>query len=90
VLDLELHLEGDRLRLFDPASQSYLLSHEEEREIRMQAEARAKAAEARAQTAEAHIEAAEAAQQQLEERLKAMEEEMRRMREQGNQARNHE
>ena len=90
VLDLELHLEGDRLRLFDPASQSYLLSHEEEREIRMQAEARAKAAEARAQTAEAHIEAARAAQQQLEERLKAMEEEMRRMREQGNQARNHE
>jgi len=99
VLDLELHLEGDRLRLFDPASKSYLLSHEEEREIRMQemqaraqAEARAQAAEARTQEemrartqAEARIEAAEAAQQQLEERLKAMEEEMRRLREQGDQ-----
>lgn len=83
VLDLELHLEGDRLRLFDPASKSYLLSHEEEREIRMQAEARAKAAEARVQTVEAQIEAARDAQQQLEERLKEMEEEMRRMRERG-------
>ena len=92
VLDLELHLEGDRLRLFDPASQSYLLSHEEEREIRMQemqartrAEARAKA-EMQARTqAEERAKDEEAAQQQLEERLKAMEEEMRRMRERGDQ-----
>jgi Uma2 family endonuclease len=74
VLDLELHLEGDRLRLFDPASQSYLLSHEEEREIRMQemqartqAEARAQAemqartrAEARAKAAETRAQTAEA------------------------------
>jgi Uma2 family endonuclease len=78
VLDLELHLEGDRLRLFDPASQSYLLSHEEEREIRMQemqartqAEARAQA-EMQARTrAEARAKAEMQARTQAEERAKA-------------------
>jgi len=54
VLDLELHLDEGRLRLFDPLSKWYLFSHEEEREARKQAEeARIQAEEARKQTEEA-------------------------------------
>ena len=72
VLDLELHLEGDRLRLFDPASQSYLLSHEEEREIRMQAEARAKdEMQARIQEMEARRLAESRAQAEMQARTQA-------------------
>lgn len=74
VLDLELHLDKLRLRVYDPASQSYLRSHEEERETRIRAEARAQAADARAQ-AEAE------ARRQAEEQMKAMEAELRRLRE---------
>jgi Uma2 family endonuclease len=48
VLDLELHLEEKRLRLYNPATSSYLLSHEEAEQARMLAETQVKAeAEAR-------------------------------------------
>ena len=52
MLGLELHLRGLTMRLYDPATQRYLLSHEEEVEARQIAEARAQTAEERAQTAE--------------------------------------
>jgi len=89
VLDLELHLDQGRLRLFDPLSKSYLFSHEEEREARIQweekckveAEARRQEAEARRQEAEARRQEAEA-RRQAEERIKALEAEMQRMRQQ--------
>jgi Uma2 family endonuclease len=96
VLNLELHLDEGRLRLFDPLSKWYLFSHEEEREARIQeAEARKQAeearrqweakfnaeAEARRQEAEARRQEAEA-RRQAEERIKALEAEMQRMRQQ--------
>jgi len=55
VLQLEWRLEGDHLRLYDPATGTYLLSPREQAEARRAAEARAQAeAEARAQ-AEAQV-----------------------------------
>jgi Uma2 family endonuclease len=62
VLDLELHLDQGRLRLFEPLSKSYLFSHEEEREARQQAE------EARQQEAEARRHAEEVRRQAEEVR----------------------
>jgi Uma2 family endonuclease len=53
ILGLELHLRGLTLRFYDPATQHYLLAHEEEIEARQIAEVRAQTAEVRAQAAEA-------------------------------------
>ena len=55
VLGLDLCWEDGRLRWWDPAAQSYLLTFDEERDVRIaEAEARA-AAEARADSAEARV-----------------------------------
>ena len=55
VLGLDLCWEDGRLRWWDPAAQSYLLTLDEERDVRIaEAEARA-AAEARADSAEARV-----------------------------------
>ena len=60
VLGLDLCWEDGRLRWWDPATQSYLLTFDEERDVRIaEAEARA-AAEARADSAEARADSAEA------------------------------
>jgi Putative restriction endonuclease len=45
ILGLELHWRGLAMRFYDPATQCYLLSHEEEVEARQNAEARAQTAE---------------------------------------------
>ena len=55
VLGLELHVRGERLRLFDPESQRWLPLPEEEPAARRAAEARAVVAEARAVAAEAEL-----------------------------------
>jgi Uma2 family endonuclease len=52
LLNVELHLEGDRLRLFDPDKAAYLLSHEEEQRARQEAERQAKLAKQQARDAE--------------------------------------
>ena len=60
TLGLDLCWEDGRLRWWDPATQSYLLTFDEERDMRIaEAEARA-AAEARADSAEARADSAEA------------------------------
>jgi len=70
VLELELHLDQGRLRLFEPLSKSYLFSHEEEREARIQeAEARQQAEEARRRAEEARRQEAEARRQAEEVRI---------------------
>ena len=66
VLDLELRFEGERLRLWDPATRQYLLNHTEENKAR-------RAAESRAQAAEASREEEKAARQQAEIRAEAAE-----------------
>ena len=73
VLDLELRFEGERLRLWDPATRQYLLNHPEEYKARQAAEAAREEekaarleAESRAQTAEAEREAEKAAPQEAE------------------------
>jgi Uma2 family endonuclease len=72
VLDLELHLEGGRLRFFNPANGSYLLSYEEAEAGRIQAKAQARAeAEARKQAEEARKQAEEARKQAEEARKQA-------------------
>jgi Uma2 family endonuclease len=52
LLNLELHLEAGRLRLFDPDAEAYLLSHEEEQQARREAERQARLAEQQARLAE--------------------------------------
>jgi Uma2 family endonuclease len=49
VLSLELHLKGQVMRFYNPATQQYLLTHEEEAAARQTAEERAQTAEERAQ-----------------------------------------
>ena len=46
VLGLDLRLEGDQLRLFDPAQDAYLLTHEEDFNARIRAEEAQRLAEA--------------------------------------------
>ena len=59
VLGLELHVRGERLRLFDPEGQRWLPLPEEEQAARQEAEARATVAEARTTVAEARATTAE-------------------------------
>ena len=55
ALGLDLCWEDGRLKWWDPAAESYLLTFDEERDVRIaEAEARA-AAEARADSAEARV-----------------------------------
>ncbi len=69
VLNLELHLEGQRLRLYDPVAKSYLLPYEEAEAGRRHAIAATRAAEAKAQRAEEARKQAEAkAQHEAEAR----------------------
>ena len=61
------------LRFFDPLTESYLDTHEEERAGRM-------AAQARAETAEVRAEEEEAARLASESRMAELEDELRRLR----------
>ena len=69
VLGLELHVRGERLRLFDPAGQRWLPLPEEEPAARRAAETRAAVAEARATVAEARVAAEAEARQAAEAEL---------------------
>ena len=94
TLGLYVCWEEGMLRFFDPGTESYLRSHEEdvgrvdeERVGRLAAQARAEeeragriAAEARAGTAEARAEEEEAARLAAEARMAELEEELRRLR----------
>jgi Uma2 family endonuclease len=57
VLGLELHLEEETLRLYDPATGQRLLSYQEAEQARREAEERARAAEARMAELEARLQA---------------------------------
>ena len=85
VLDLELRFEGERLRLWDPATRQYLLNHTEENKARRAAEAAREEekaarleAESRAQTAESRAQAEIAARQAAEKRVAELEAASRR------------
>ncbi len=87
VLGLYVCWEDGRLRFFDPVTESYLYSHEEERTGRTAAESRAEDAEARAERERADRLAAESrAEEERAERLAAesraaeLEAELRRIR----------
>ena len=71
VLDLELRFEADRLRLWDPAAKEYLLTLEEEKAARQQAESEREEEKAARQQAEIRAEAAEQRVAELEAALKA-------------------
>ena len=80
VLGLELRQEAKGLRFYDPATQSYLLSSEEEQQLRRRAEQRWQRAEQRWQRAEQRWQRAEedrqleaAARRQAEARIAALE-----------------
>ena len=68
VLGLYVCWEYGRLRFFDPVTESYLGTHDEERAGRMAAEARAGAAENRAETAENRAREEETARRRAEAR----------------------
>ena len=55
LLGLELRLEGDRLRFYDPARREYLRTHQEERGARAAAEGALRATQAALRGAEARI-----------------------------------
>ena len=87
ALGLYVCWEDGMLRFFDPGTESYLRSHQEdvgrvdeERASRMAAEARAQEEEAARGTAEARAREEEAARLAAEARLAEMEEELRRLR----------
>ena len=80
VLGLYVCWEYGRLRFFDPVTESYLGTHDEERAGRMAAEARAGAAENRAETAEARAREEETARRRAEARAAELEAELRRQR----------
>jgi Uma2 family endonuclease len=60
VLGLELRLEEDTLRLYDPTTGQKLLSYQEAEQARQEAEERARAAEARVTELEARLRALQA------------------------------
>jgi Uma2 family endonuclease len=81
TLGLELHVDGARLRFFDPQTQQYLAGPEERAEAEKE---RAEAEKERAQNAEERAGQAEAAQRRLaeeNERLRQENEALRRNRE---------
>ncbi len=80
ALGLYVCWEDGMLRFFDPVTESYLDTHEEERAARMAAQARAGTAENRAETAEARVREEEAARLAAEARMAELEDELRRLR----------
>ena len=72
VLGLELHLKVQAMRFYHPATQQYLLTHEEEASARQTAEERAQTAEERAQTAEERAQTAEERAQRLAAKLRGL------------------
>ena len=87
VLGLYVCWEEGMLRFFDPGTESYLDTHEEERAARMAALARAGTAESRAReeeaarlAAQARAGTAENRAETAEARMREMEEELRRLR----------
>ena len=80
ALGLYVCWEDGRLRFFNPGTESYLDTHEEERDGRMAAQARASTAEARAEIAEARARDEEVARLAAEARMAELEEELRRLR----------
>ena len=60
VLGLELRLEEETLRLYDPATGQRLLSYQEAEQARREAEERARVAEARVAELEARLRALQA------------------------------
>jgi Uma2 family endonuclease len=86
LLNLELHLEAGRLRLFDPDAEVYLLSHEEEQQARREAERQARVAEQQArlerqarQDAEQQARLERQARQQAETRASEAEAQIERL-----------
>ena len=71
LLGLELRLEGDRLRFYDPARREYLLTHEEERVARVHAASERRNAEAALKAAEAVLKAVEADNAELRRQLRS-------------------
>ena len=87
VLNLELWWEDGELRFWDPVTDRWLLSQEEEQDGRLAAEARVEeertgrlAAQTRASTAEARAEEERAGRVAAESRLAELEAELRRLR----------
>jgi Uma2 family endonuclease len=78
VLHLELHLEGQRLRLYDPVAKSYLLPYDEAEAGRRHAIAATQAAEAARERAEAKAQRAEEAAQREAKARRAAEAEVQR------------
>ncbi len=73
VLHLELHLEGQRLRLYDPVAKSYLLPYDEAEAGRRHAIAATQAAEAARERAEAKAQQEEEARRIVEVALEQIE-----------------
>ena len=80
TLGLELHPRGESLRLFDPESQRWLPTPQEETVARRAAEARAAVEAAARQVAEGRIAAAAKARQAAEAQVAAVEAELARLR----------
>ena len=80
ALGLYVCWEDGMLRFFDPLTESYLDTHEEERAARMAAQARAREEAAARGTAEARAREEEAARLAAEARMAELEEELRRLR----------
>ena len=72
TLNLNLCWENGRLRFHDPATNQWLLNHQEEQSARQQAETRANDAESRANDAETARQAAEALAQELRAKLRQL------------------
>ena len=80
ALELYVCWEDGRLRFFDPVTETYLYSHEEERTGRTAAESRAEDAESRAEQERVERMAAEARAEDAEARAAELEAELRRLR----------
>ena len=80
VLGLYVCWEEGRLRFFDPVTETYLYSHEEERTGRAAAESRAYTAENRAEGAEFRAEQERSERLAAESRAAELEDELRRLR----------
>ena len=72
ALGLYVCWEEGMLRFFDPGTESYLDTHEEDRAARLAAQGRAAAAEARARDEEAARLAAESRMAELEDELRRL------------------
>lgn len=77
TLGLELRFEDDRLRLWDPATEKYLLEYAEENAGRIAAEQRADQERQRADQAEQQLEAESLARRELEAQLAALKDKLR-------------